>query len=164
MTRYKNLVDTTEVSTYMMIHALDELVGRLVVNRQFDIPYLAGYSMDKKTIYIDRRLPRFFTDSHGVNHKVAPFLLVHEAVEKALIDSYGLYYQHAHQFALRTEMAMVGAANLNWKEYDAFMQEWIVKVSDINAVQRVPVDLDLSPYIDEGEMNLVQVMRQAMTR
>ena len=30
------------------------------VNRDYDVPYIAGYSVDGKTIFIDRHLPRTF--------------------------------------------------------------------------------------------------------
>jgi hypothetical protein len=29
-----------------------------VVNRKYDIPYTAGYSVDGQTVFIDRHLPR----------------------------------------------------------------------------------------------------------
>src|SRR5689334_4374587 len=42
------------VSALMMDRALDAVVRRAkVVDRKHDIPYLAGYSLDGKTIYID---------------------------------------------------------------------------------------------------------------
>lgn len=31
-----------------------------VVNREYDIPYIAGYSVDGRTVFIDRHLPRQF--------------------------------------------------------------------------------------------------------
>ena len=31
-----------------------------VINRNYDIPYIAGYSMDGHTVFIDRHLPRSF--------------------------------------------------------------------------------------------------------
>ena len=49
------------VSGLMMDRALDAIVRRVKkVDREHDIPYLAGYSRDGKTIYIDRHMPKSF--------------------------------------------------------------------------------------------------------
>src|SRR5918911_844218 len=49
------------VSSMMMERALDAVVRRVKnLDREHDIPYLAGYSQDGKTIYIDRHMPRSF--------------------------------------------------------------------------------------------------------
>jgi hypothetical protein len=45
----------------MLDRALDAIAARVgPYDREHDIPYLAGYSLDGKTIYIDRHLPRSF--------------------------------------------------------------------------------------------------------
>ncbi|HEV2681285.1 MAG TPA: hypothetical protein VGV14_12345, partial [Rhodanobacter sp.] len=50
------------VSALMLDRALDAILRRLKnLDREHDIPYLAGYSQDGKTIYIDRHLPKSFT-------------------------------------------------------------------------------------------------------
>jgi hypothetical protein len=49
------------VSDLMMDRALDAVVRRAkTLDRKHDIPYLAGYSKDGKTIYIDRHMPSSF--------------------------------------------------------------------------------------------------------
>ena len=55
------------------------------VNRDYDVPYIAGYSVDGKTIFIDRHLPRTIRWLLKTV-RVEPFLLTHEIVEKALLD------------------------------------------------------------------------------
>jgi hypothetical protein len=60
-----------------------------------DIPYIAGYSEDGKTVFIDRHLPRSFRWLLKTV-RVEPFLLTHEIVEKALLDELRLHYLHAH--------------------------------------------------------------------
>ena len=46
------------VSGLMMDRALDAVARRVKnLDRKHDIPYVAGYSKDGKTIYIDRHLP-----------------------------------------------------------------------------------------------------------
>jgi hypothetical protein len=78
-------------------------------DRKHDIPYLAGYSLDGKTIYIDRHMPASFKFK-GRTINTDRFLVLHEEVEKTLIDQLGLHYLHAHQIATRAEEAAVRAA------------------------------------------------------
>ena len=41
---------------------LDAVVRQIrKLDRRYDIPYLAGYSRNGKTIYIDRHMPKWFT-------------------------------------------------------------------------------------------------------
>ena len=98
------------VSSFMMDRALDAVVRQIkTLDRRHDIPYLAGYSRNGRTIYIDRHMPRWFT-FRGRRIKTDRFLILHEAVEKALIDQLGLRYLHAHQIATRAEQAAVRAS------------------------------------------------------
>jgi hypothetical protein len=49
------------VSSLMVDRALDAIMRRVKnFDRKHDIPYLAGYSLDGKTIYIDRHMPKSF--------------------------------------------------------------------------------------------------------
>src|SRR3981081_4349133 len=94
-----------------------------VVNRSYDIPYIAGYSVDGHTVFIDRHLPRTF---RWLMKAVAvePFLLTHEIVEKALLDKLRLHYLHAHQIALRAERDSVKASGVSWWAYQRFMKQY----------------------------------------
>jgi len=93
-----------------------------VVNREFDIPYIAGYSVDGHTVFIDRHLPRSFRWL-SKTVRVEPFLLSHEIVEKALLDELRLHYLHAHQIAVRAERDAVKAADVSWRAYQRFMNQ-----------------------------------------
>jgi hypothetical protein len=107
------------VSSYMMDRALDAVVRQIVkLDRRHDIPYLAGYSRNGKTIYIDRHMPKRFT-FRGRRINTDRFLTLHEAVEKALIDQLGLRYLHAHQIATRAEQAAVRASGVTWQRMTA---------------------------------------------
>ena len=54
-------IPDTYVSSLMLDRALDAIVRRVgTIDRNHDIPYLAGYSLDGKRIYIDRHLPESF--------------------------------------------------------------------------------------------------------
>ena len=149
------------VSSLMIDRALDAIVRRVkILDRTHDIPYLAGYSVDGKTIYIDRHLPRTFTYKRR-EIEVDRYLILHEEVEKTLIDQLGLHYLHAHQIATRAEEAAVRADRISWREYDRFMQKH-VKEADDEQLTDVPADLDLKPYRDEHDYELMKRMLAAM--
>jgi hypothetical protein len=145
------------VSGLMMERALDAVVRRVKkFDRDHDIPYLAGYSRDGKTIYIDRHMPKSFRFKRRVI-ETDRFLILHEEVEKTLIDQLNLHYLHAHQIATRAEQAAVRAAGIGWRAYDRFMQKNVKKIGD-ERLTRVPADLDEKPYRDEHDYELLRRM------
>jgi hypothetical protein len=149
------------VSTLMMDRALDAVVRRVKkLDRKHDIPYLAGYSLNGKTIYIDRHMPRSFK-FRGRTIETDRFLILHEEVEKTLIDQLGLHYLHAHQIATRAEEAAVRAAGVEWRAYDRFMQKFVKRIGD-ERLKNVPKDLDLKPYRDEHDYDLLQRMLKSV--
>jgi hypothetical protein len=150
----------TLVSTAMLDAAVDAILQRIHLDRTYDIPYLAGYSQTGHKIYIDRHVPKTFL-TRGRRVRVDPFLILHEAVEKALLTRWGLVYQHAHQIALRAEEAAVRAMGVSWREYDRFMQVQI-KEADDERLLRIPPDLDIKPYRDERDFQLLHRMRDAI--
>jgi len=149
------------VSSLMMDRALDAVVRRIKrLDRQHDIPYLAGYSLDGKTIYIDRHMPRSLK-FRGRIIETDRFLILHEEVEKTLIDQLGLHYLHAHQIATRAEEAAVRAAGVEWHVYDRFMQKYVKRIGD-ERLKKVPKDLDLKPYRDEHDDDLLKRMLKSV--
>ena len=150
----------TYVSSLMLDRALDAILRRVgQYNREHDIPYLAGYSLDGKTIYIDRHMPQFL-NFRGRKIDTDRFLILHEEVEKTLIDQLGLHYLHAHQIATRAEEAAVRAAGIGWHAYDRFMQKYVKTIGD-ERLTKVPKDLDLKPYRDEHDYELMRRMKGA---
>ena len=151
------------VSSLMMDRALDAILRRVrKLDRKHDIPYLAGYSQDGKTIYIDRHMPRSFR-YRGRTIETDPFLILHEEVEKTLIDQLGLHYLHAHQIATRAEQAAVRAAGITWRDYDRFMQKYVKTIGD-ERLRKVPADLDTKPYRDEHDLDLLKRMMACVAR
>ncbi|MGH8233018.1 MAG: hypothetical protein ACREPU_02315 [Rhodanobacteraceae bacterium] len=149
------------VSSLMLDRALDAILRRVKkLDRSHDIPYLAGYSMDGKTIYIDRHLPTSFT-WRGRTIEVDRFLIMHEEVEKTLIDQLDLHYLHAHQIATRAEEAAIRAERISWHAYDRFMQKYVKSVGD-ERLKNVPKDLDLKPYRDYHDWDLMKRMEKAI--
>jgi len=151
------------VSSLMMDRALDAVVRRVKkLDRKHDIPYLAGYSKDGKTIYIDRHMPQSFRFA-GRDINTDRYLILHEEVEKTLIDQLNLHYLHAHQIATRAEQAAVRAAGVSWRAYDRFMQKNVKHIGD-ERLTKVPADLDLKPYRDEHDYDLVKRMLACIAR
>ena len=148
------------VSDLMLDRALDAILRRVKLDRRHDIPYLAGYSEDGKTIYIDRHMPRSFK-FQGRTVDTDRFLILHEEVEKTLIDQIGLHYLHAHQIATRAEQAAVRAAGVNWSDYDRFMQKYVKRIGD-ERLTKLPKDLDTKPYRDEHDDDLLRRMLVAI--
>jgi len=153
-------IPDTYVSSLMLDRALDAIARRVgAIDRGHDIPYLAGYSLDGKRIYIDRHLPKtFIYKSRTI--AVDRYLLLHEEVEKTLIDQLALHYQHAHQIATRAEEAAVRADGVSWRAYDRFMQTYVKRVGD-ERLTKLPADLDLKPYRDEHDYDLMRRMAAA---
>src|ERR1700732_2189271 len=77
------------VSSLMLDRALDAIVRRVKkFDREHDIPYLARFRLDRKTIYIDRHMPKSFRYK-GREIQTDRYLILHEEVEKTLIDQLG---------------------------------------------------------------------------
>jgi hypothetical protein len=151
------------VSSLMLDRAVDAILRRVrKLDRSHDIPYVAGYSKDGKTIYIDRHMPRSFRHK-GREIDTDRFLILHEEVEKTLIDQLNLHYLHAHQIATRAEEAAVRAAGVGWRTYDRFMQKYVKTIGD-ERLTKVPADLDEKPYRDEHDADLLARMNATIKR
>ena len=152
-----------QLSSFMMDRALEAVVRQISkLDRNHDIPYLAGYSKDGKTIYIDRHMPKSFSFRRR-RVKTDRFLILHEAVEKTLMDHLGLRYLHAHQIATRAEQAAVRAAGISWDAYDRFMRMYVKSIGD-ERLGKVPRDLDLKPYRDERDNEVLRRIAAALDK
>ena len=144
-----------DIEDQVLLDAVQAIRRRVrVVNREYDIPYLAGYSIDGHTVFIDRHLPRTFRWLLKTV-RVEPFILTHEIVEKALLDELRLHYLHAHQFAIRAERDAVKAAGVSWWAYQGFIKRH-EKAIEEEVLVKVPAALDLTPYRDEKDFGLLQ--------
>ena len=149
------------MSHLMLDLAVKAILKSVKLDRTYDIPYLAGYSKDGKTIYIDRHMPESFI-YQGCAVQTDRFLILHETVEKTLIDQLKLRYQFAHQIALRAEQAAVRADKTSWKAYDCFTQQYIKEIGN-ESLERVPPDLDTRPYRDEHDKELLDKIEQLLS-
>ena len=123
-------------------------------DRNYDVPYVAGYSQNGEKIYIDRHMPKSFRHD-GRRIETDRFLILHEVIEKALLDELGLHYLHAHQIALRSKRAAVEAAGVPWKAYNDYTHEHTKQIGD-ERLKNVPNDLDLTPYRNEKDFQTLQ--------
>lgn len=115
------------------------------VDRTKDIPYLAGYSTDGRTIYIDRHLK---------GEWFIKYLLRHEMSEKALIDIFHLDYQQAHHIAEHLEHDLVVSDGISWLAYSKFLDPYIHE-DEMEHIKDPPKNLDLTPYEDEREHRML---------
>lgn len=143
-----------DIADDVLSDAVKAMGRRVRINRDYDIPYIAGYSADGRTVFIDRHLPRTFR-SWTRTVRVEPFLMVHEIIEKALLDELRLHYLHAHQVAVRAERDAVKAAGVSWSAYQKFMKTHEKRIEE-EKLERVPAALDLTPYRDEKDFSLLQ--------
>jgi len=121
----------------------DSLVLKL--NTDYEVSYLAGYSVDGKTIYIDKRLPRWLTLKDGRKVDVYKYLVVHELWEKYLEDTMDYKYPYAHQMATGKEREAVERDGIDWNEYQDWMLTAVKKYGEFS---ESPKDLDTKPEKD----------------
>jgi hypothetical protein len=147
-----------DIDEDVLLDVVKALSRRVRVNRAYDIPYIAGYSVDGRTVFIDRHLPRTFRWLMKTV-RVEPFLLTHEIVEKSLLDELRLHYLHAHQIAVRAERDAVKAAGVSWWAYQRFIKKH-ERAIEQETIMKVPSSLDLTPYRDEKDFALLKRLVQ----
>ena len=158
--RHKQVAETIPYKNIAEKLAADPRFKKLLslkykVNNKYDIPYLAGYSEDAKTIYLDRRFNSVMPN--GVD--ISKFIVIHERAEKAALTILKLKYQDAHKIATYMEHKAVEAAGIDWKAYSDFLYPYIRK-TDRMIVRKVPKDLDLRPYKDEHDVRHLAAMKK----
>lgn len=123
-------------------------------NRDHDIPFLSGHSIDGGTVYIDRDLPENVSwEQDGRTKEIEPdqFIEMHEAMEHALMEALGYGYEQAHQaamgYARRAVIQRHGPGA--WDGYSRAIEPYI-KGADPEGIESVPKDLDLAPYKSAG--------------
>ena len=114
------------------------------VDRSHHVPYLAGYSRDGKTIYIDADMPESFS-YRGKTIHTDRFLILHERIEKALIDELDYGYWQAHRIAEAQEEDEEGSTGAPQAAFRKFYAPFI-KADEHEKLVKVPADLDLTPY------------------
>jgi hypothetical protein len=130
------------------------------LNRDYDIPYLAGYSKDGRIVYIDRHLPTSLRIGGRLVH-IFPFLIVHERTEKALLDFAGMRYNEAHELATLAEHKELERHGVSSTLYEKALDPYI-KADQHEKIQRIPAELDFRPYKDSNDYKLIQRMNEKL--
>lgn len=129
-------------------------------------PYVAGYDRDDGArVFIDCAAPLKATRD-GREIPVGPLLVLHERIEKAVLQDYRTLYPSAHQIALRLEKAAAQALGVDWKAYDDLIADLSEAISARKAPRDVSDRLDLQPYFtfpDAENRRLVAGMLKALT-
>jgi hypothetical protein len=113
------------------------LKKRYTVSHEYPIPYLAGYSKDGKTLYIDKRF-------HLT--KLEPYLLIHEHWEKTAIDLWHLSYWYAHGLATYAEhQAVIHELHQRPVAYERKLAPAIHE-DEREDEKGMPPDIDMTPY------------------
>jgi hypothetical protein len=140
-----------------LAHAVAAIYKIKHINRDYDIPDVAGYSKDRETIYIDKSMPEGFKAKSGKYYETDKYLCIHEFIEDSCIQN-GLKYQPAHQLALMAEENAVRLDGLPVEEYNDFMFAQIRRIEDKKGKLNIPKDLDATPYKDEQQNKVLKQM------
>ncbi|MBN2894378.1 MAG: hypothetical protein JXK05_00605 [Campylobacterales bacterium] len=149
----KNIIQTKiEEPSYKI--SIDDIFSTIIPNNikidfQHDIPYLAGYSKDGQTIYIDKivHLPKDHIDIHA--------LILHEYTEKHLFQFFNIrdnIYFKAHQIALRVEKLFVISKKNEeyWQTYQYVTMKNFIELAANKTSFHLPQHFDITPYKDCG--------------
>jgi len=159
---YKIIIDliastlTITKNTVTYFSGFKSVNGRLMpkfkavhINTDYEIPYLAGYSVKGDMIYIDKRLPRRLKTKSGRVIDLFKYLVVHEIVEKYLEDHKHYKYAYAHELATGEERNAVERDNVNWDEYQNYMLKMVQQLKTFSG--SLPLDLDTKPERDSHD-------------
>ena len=152
--------------------AVDKILGKVRVFEQYTIPYLAGYSKTSaKIVFIDKNFPKLskvkMQDGSYQKINLRPFIVLHEAIEKALLKSVPYTerrYLRTHQIAQRIEKDFVESHGISWQDYQHRVLKNEIARANRQKVELVPKDLDYTPYEefkDAEDLALIHKMKSA---
>jgi hypothetical protein len=147
---------------------VEDVEKEKTISHKFDMPYGAGYSLTGNRIYIDRHVPLIWpmkrrgdrgisiSSHHSLKNSSRRNLVTvkvhivkyperHEAFESSCIRLLSMPYEEAHHHAVRAEWSLVTTDGYDWDFYE---KQWtpLIKADEVEKIERVPPDLDLSPY------------------
>lgn len=122
----------------------EEIAKPREINREHDVPYLAGSSKDGGTTYIDKRVPKKIKIG-STEVDPAPYLNTHEQTEHALMTIGKMSYKEAHAIATDHEKKAVESDGHSWKDYERTLDGYINETEHEKA-KKPPKDLYLKPY------------------
>lgn len=114
------------------------------VNFSHPMPLTGGSTVEWGTFFLDPKLKRWFTVGKKADQDLAPSVLRHEVVEKALRQVFGMSYDRAHLFATVAERLEVERMGMNWGAYKRVM-EGIVRTDEHERPKALPQGFDYGP-------------------
>jgi hypothetical protein len=139
---------------------VDTPYGEKTLDMTYEIPYLAGYSEDGKTIFIDKRLNPIFSLSDGRKMDITKYLVVHESTEKHLMDTKDYKYGYAHQKATGLEREVVEADGYPWDEYQKYALSEVQRLKKLDPEAPLPPNLDNKPEIDTHDYGFLKTIHR----
>ena len=140
------------------------------VIRDFDMPYIGGYSVNGENLYLDRHLPERITlEQDGSKKEVDPTIPLtgyrgHEPFEWSVMDALGWGYDAAHRAATGSERRVfVSHYGPDWWDpWQRAMQHW-AKADEHERLVKMPKDYDTRPILAPPvNRALVAAVRRAM--
>jgi hypothetical protein len=134
--------------------------GHKTLDLSYEIPYLAGYSKDGKTIYIDKRLKPVFELKSGKKINIVKYLIVHESSEKHFIDVKNYKYPYAHEKATKLERKAVEDDGYPWIEYQKYALSEVQRIKKLDSNEPLPKDLDDRPERDTHDYYRLEEIKE----
>jgi hypothetical protein len=136
------------------------------VTRTYDIPYVAGISVDHDELFADVSVPidaapMLVEPGFQGLFNLTPFVWLHECGEQAFIELYGDIYDLAHKLITIAEHDAVVGAGINWQRYSRFFDAYD-RSTEGETLKRVPRKLFMRPYTDSGDYLLINQMQAVM--
>jgi hypothetical protein len=141
-------------------HQLDPALARKVVDRslaallrdvrvvtRYWVPLLGGTARDwsRPIVYIDGRFPDQLLVEGRLMHPHR-YIVVHECVERVLMDELGLpYLGGAHTFATAAEQSAVEADGFSWNGYTVALRPYIALARTKPETMIIAPGLDMRP-------------------
>ncbi len=133
--------------------------SEITIDTSYDIKYTGGYSIDGKTIFIDRNFPTSLDIGGKTVNILESIGRHHELTEKWLTgDAYE--YPYAHEIADGIEKRYVESLGIDWTAYSNEVGKHLHETY-ARKLQRSPKDLDLSPYIYSHDNLAIEEIRES---
>ncbi len=133
----------------------ERLLRPRTINKDYDMPYVGGYSTDGSTIYLDRHLPdeiKLRLDGQVKVVRTVGFLaeyMGHEPVEWSVMDALGWSYEAAHAGPATGSERRKVLRELGphwWQPWQTAIERY-VKADAHEKITKVPADYDFRPVL-----------------
>lgn len=146
------LIPEKDFDRFLTAHPeiMDDVEKDKSISHKFDLPYGAGYNLTGSRGYLDRHVPiiwkmKLELTGNKIKAHIVKYPMRHEFFESACIRLLSMKYEEAHHHAVRAEWSLVTSDGFDWPFYENQWKPYI-KADEVERLQRVPPDLDLSPY------------------